>query len=128
MQGRAAFRHVHARITSDYIQRRSMILNSARAELAELADAEGLEKQNAALLAVQGWPTVLHRPNYNALYHKTLQSFKNRGNRYSLHHSSNLGSRREKRSCVNICVLIPHCAAQAEGCRPSQRSSAQQHD
>ena len=128
MQGRAAFGQLHASMASDYIQQRSMILNPTRAELAKLADAEGQEKHNAAVLAVQGWPTLLERPNYNTLYHKILQSFKNRGNRYSSHQSSNLGTRRDMLSYITICVLIPHCAAQAEGCRPSQRSSAQQHD
>lgn len=116
MQGRSAFKHVHASMSSDYVQQRSMILNPARAELAKLEGAEALEKLNAAVLAVEGWPTLLHRPNYNTLHNKMLQSFKTPGNRYSLHQFSNLGARREKRSYITTCLLIPYCAAQAEGC------------
>ena len=116
MQGRSAFKHVHASMSSDYIQQRSMILNPARAELAKLEGAEGLEKHNAAVLAVQGWPTLLHRPNYNTVYNKMLQTFKKPGNTYSLHQFSNLGTRREKRSYITTCLSIPYCAAQAEEC------------
>lgn len=81
MQGRSAFKHVHAMLAADYAEQRGMILNSARAELAKLGDAEALKQHNAAVLAVHPYPELLTRPAYNSLYSKVLQGYKTPGNR-----------------------------------------------
>jgi len=82
VQGRNAFKHVHAELASLYSMQRKHILSPSAANLAKLRGGEVLAQHTAAHAALQPYSSLREHPLYSGAHAAQRRSYRQGNSRF----------------------------------------------